>query len=222
MTNIVSRLSVHQEHELLLKLESAGLNDQLAQLVIDSKKNKLAKQLVEFLSSGNFPSTTEETQSVSVTPLLEFLKEADVAGSEKFIAADHFKTGNDAGVKFWGFGSNFTENFLAKAEENVPSAKLRLFKLKKSSVDKPIRDELGSDREETTLTYLWELLSKQSKGESGVLLTNGYANIFYIRGCDGTLWAVFASWDSVGGWFVGAVSVGSRNEWDAGLRVFSC
>ena len=39
-------LSVHQEHELLLKLEQAGLSETDAQAVIESKGNALAKDLV--------------------------------------------------------------------------------------------------------------------------------------------------------------------------------
>lgn len=44
------RLSVHTEHELLLKLEGAGLDDGLAQKIIESKGNKLAKQMVKIIS----------------------------------------------------------------------------------------------------------------------------------------------------------------------------
>ena len=48
--NIVSRdLSVHQEHELLQKLENAGMNKGDAQLVIDSKGNSLAANVVDFI-----------------------------------------------------------------------------------------------------------------------------------------------------------------------------
>jgi len=53
MQTIVSRtLSVHQEHELLLKLESAGLDAELAQKVIDARGNKLANKLVNVLRNG--------------------------------------------------------------------------------------------------------------------------------------------------------------------------
>lgn len=44
------RLSVHKEHEVLLKLEAAGLGDVLAQRVIDSKDNELAKKLVQLIA----------------------------------------------------------------------------------------------------------------------------------------------------------------------------
>lgn len=67
---IVGRtLSVHKEHELLLKLEAAGLIDDLAQKVIDSKGNELAKKLVGLIS-GNY--SVSETKSTSVIPINRF------------------------------------------------------------------------------------------------------------------------------------------------------
>lgn len=42
-------LSVHQEHELLLKLEAAGLDSKLAQLIIGWKHNNLAISVVDFI-----------------------------------------------------------------------------------------------------------------------------------------------------------------------------
>jgi Mn-dependent DtxR family transcriptional regulator len=44
-------LSISQEHELLQKLESAGLNSDVAQKVITSKGNNLAKKVVDFLKN---------------------------------------------------------------------------------------------------------------------------------------------------------------------------
>ncbi len=62
METIVSRtLSVHKEHEVLLKLEAAGLCDDLAQRVIDSKDNDLAKKVVRLITNGGFePSTSQK------------------------------------------------------------------------------------------------------------------------------------------------------------------
>jgi len=48
MTN--RKLSVHQEHELLLKLEKAGLGPNLAQAVIESPENCLASRMVGAVS----------------------------------------------------------------------------------------------------------------------------------------------------------------------------
>jgi hypothetical protein len=55
MEPIVSRtLSVHKEHEVLLKLEAAGLTDELAQRVVDSKGNDLATKVVRLIRNGGF------------------------------------------------------------------------------------------------------------------------------------------------------------------------
>jgi len=64
MENMVSRtLSVHQEHEVLLKLETAGLTDELAQRVIDSKGNDLAMKVVRLISNGGFEATTSQKRA---------------------------------------------------------------------------------------------------------------------------------------------------------------
>jgi len=44
-------LSVHTEHEFLLKMEKAGLDEEQAQAVIESGKNKLAQELVDLIRS---------------------------------------------------------------------------------------------------------------------------------------------------------------------------
>jgi len=56
MNDIVSQkrtLSVHQEHELLSRLEAAGLTGKDAQRVIEFKDNRLAKWLVQILRKGD-------------------------------------------------------------------------------------------------------------------------------------------------------------------------
>jgi hypothetical protein len=61
---MVSRtLSVHKEHELLLKLETAGLSDDLAQKVIDSKGNDLATKVVRLIQNGGFEPTTSQKRA---------------------------------------------------------------------------------------------------------------------------------------------------------------
>lgn len=54
-------LSVHQEHEFLLKLEKAGLNDTRVQKVVGSKNNELAEKLIRLIDNGGFePSTSQK------------------------------------------------------------------------------------------------------------------------------------------------------------------
>lgn len=56
-------LSVHKEHELLLRLESAGLVDDLAQRVIDSPENGLAQKIVRLIENGGFEPTTSQKRA---------------------------------------------------------------------------------------------------------------------------------------------------------------
>lgn len=67
METIVSRtLSVHKEHEVLLKLEAAGLNDKLAQKVIDSKGNDLAAKVVRLIQNGGFEPSTSQSHARAI------------------------------------------------------------------------------------------------------------------------------------------------------------
>jgi len=67
MSNIVSRtLSVHQEHEFLLKLEIAGLSRGLAQRIIDLKGNDLAIKVVRLIQNDGFEPTTNQKRAREV------------------------------------------------------------------------------------------------------------------------------------------------------------
>ncbi len=54
-------LSVHSEHELLVKLEAAGLGQKEAQAVIESKGNALAQRVVEFIRSGGRGHSSDQS-----------------------------------------------------------------------------------------------------------------------------------------------------------------
>lgn len=124
-------------------------------------------------------------------------------------------------MKISWLGDNFKKNFLDKVEEVVAETTLNYHKLKKSSRDILIINELGGeDKAETTLAEMFFQMKKQASGESGVLLTNDYANIFYIRDINGVLWAVNCNWND-DGWNVNANSVENPNDWNAGNQVFS-
>jgi hypothetical protein len=165
-----------------------------------------------------------DTVEIVRTKILDMLGTTTTSATTvKFIAKDKFRKDSKE-VKFYGIWDNFTNWFLAgngKIEEPLGEQELRYGNLTKDSVDGPIIQELGGEaKAETTLTELYELLKKQTNGEDGDLLTNGCANIFYIRDTSGVLRAVCVSWRVVG-WFVNACSVEHPDVWDAGLRVFS-
>lgn len=157
--------------------------------------------------------------------LLNFVGTVTIpATTVNFVALDKFviNTEREAPVKIYCSGDNFKKRFLNKTEEHIRETILRYYDLNEKSRDIPIINELGGeDVAETTLTPLFTLIERQGNGENGVLLTNGYANIFYVRDDEGVLWAVGADWHAYG-WYVDASSIGNPNDWDAGNRVFSC
>lgn len=148
--------------------------------------------------------------------LLRRITTISVPGTKRFVAKDHLKTANIG----WA-GDNFNKLFLKKAEENVKDLTIAVDRLEKNSLDASILAELGN-RAEINLAHFFWLIEKQSKGENGPLLTNGYANIAYILGIDGNLWAVGVYWYSGRGyWRVGAVSVEDPVGWSTGCQVLS-
>lgn len=156
-----------------------------------------------------------------VKKILKFVRTVSMPAVDKFVAAEAFGDNNRAGIKFW-LGDNFKTNFLGKTEWNVSASELAIYTLTKSSLDAPIRAELTSELEETTLAHLYEMLKKQAHGESGDLLVNGWWNVFYIKDVNGNVWAVGARWDAGDrGWSVSAYSVADPREWSAGYRVVS-
>lgn len=141
----------------------------------------------------------------------------------RFVTKNGFKvdTCDSAEVKISFLGDNFKTWFLDKVEETMEDVSLFYFDLLRNSLDASIIQDLGGETKvETTLCAIWTLLKMQRNGEPGILLTNGYANIFYIKDTQGVLRAVGVYWRG-GGWYVYAGSVTLPCEWDAGRRVFS-
>lgn len=156
--------------------------------------------------------------------LLDFIGTVEVSVPIKeFVAKEHFvkDTSKKARVKISYLGDNFTEWFLKKIEKPIAGTTLRYYKLKKYSVDRLIIAELGGGtKAETTLAEMFSLMEKQANGESGALLTSGYANIFYVCDSAGVLRAVGVRWLG-DGWFLSSCSVPYPDRWDEGLQFFS-
>lgn len=158
-------------------------------------------------------------------PLLKFNGTSEIsATTKKFIACDNFivDTSKKAEVKISGLSSDFEESFIGKTEAAIAEKTTFFYhKLMKNTADESIIAEIGGkEKAETTLTEMFFLMKRQGNGNSGLLLANGYMNIFYIRDIDGLLWAVSCAWLN-DGWYVDANYIDDPDHWHAGLQVFS-
>lgn len=116
---------------------------------------------------------------IKVSDLLKRVSTVSVRATNRFVASDHIQSANIGYMS-----DNFKRLFLNKVEENILDAELVVSELKKASLDAPIMTELG-ERKKIALAHFFELLEKQSKGQAGLLLTNGYAIIGYVQDDEG-------------------------------------
>ena len=195
-----------------------NLSTEDAQWVIMNGKEAVAL----FVSAvANRAKTVAQTVVTLLGPIVSTF--VVPATTEKFVAKDKFKvdTSKKAKVKIAYLGDNFEEWFLGKEEAPFAGSTINGRKLEKNSIDDPILAELGgNEAAETTLTEMYAAMAAQPNGESGSLLNDGRANIFYIEDINGTLCAVRVLWHS-GGWRVNAHLIGHPLEWDANDRVFA-
>lgn len=117
--------------------------------------------------------------------------------------------------------SSFESNILQKAVETKEGSKFELvsFDLVESADDEKIESGLPKNHifsETDVCAIVASLIEKQEGGKEGVLLSNGYANLFYTPSrVVGVRWRAGDGEWGVGGWGRGGTS------WGAGDRVFS-
>lgn len=210
-----SKLTRGQDNAGFQKLEQCGVieDDWIRLLGNDGLAQKVAEQFI----ASRAPVPTE--------PLLKFGGTVPIPATASRFTADFCfqlnKTANGL-PQISYLGENFSKWFLDKVEEPLAETTLVYHQLERSSVDGPILAELGGEEKvETSLTAIFTLMSLQKTGQAGILLNNGYANIFYVRDVmNNVLRAVSVSWYG-GGWDVVADPVGYPGTWRAGRRVFS-
>lgn len=127
-------------------------------------------------------------------------------------------------VKYY-IWDNFRNWILNMAPDQIPAFQgtLTKFMLTKSMNDAEIRSEIGDGTYSVSevLATIAALTERQPKGEDGDLLTNGYANIFYVKLNDACVVAVGVGWDSGDReWHCDASGLGG-GRWAGGSCVFS-
>lgn len=187
-----------------------------AQLVIvrgDELKVAIERATINALKqlSSRYPMLVE-------TKLLKPVAKASVpARTNPFNAVAFYQTGTGLYVY-----DTFADRLDLNARQTADSAPERPYVaslLKANVYDKDIRKELP-ETHLSTLEDIAGLIEAQPNGKSGFLLNNGYANIFYVAGKNGEVFAVFVYWDSGHRlWFVFDWRLGGRGEWDADDQV---
>lgn len=206
---------------LQLIVQSGKTEEELQELYASGLLTDLLKADVKRVDRNKFQQLLFGALTVVKTTASTLLKQVgivDLPSTSKFIVSDLFAASSKE-VKIAWIGDNFRNNFSSKVEDPQGETTLCVSKLKKNSLDMPIMAELGNGTE-TTLANVWQMLKKQANGEKGKLLTNGYANIFYVRDAKGVLWAVSVDWGG-DGWSVGTYSVAHPFGWSGGRQVFS-
>ena len=206
---VMGRLVEHQEY-----FNSLATKD--AQWVIQNPKDAAGLFVAAVKGRDNGTPQTERTYSVlrRVQP-----EPTPPVATSPFNANDTFFN-KKAGVKMVNHGSNFTGWFTGKVEEEAPEGLLIPLAFTRAAYDREIIADLGGEEKAAvTLTEIWRLMKAQANGEKGDLLTNGYANIFYVCDTSGVLRALYVFW-GVGGWRVIAYAL-DGGQWHGGGQVFS-
>ncbi len=134
------------------------------------------------------------------------------------------KEWQESGLKCYWW-SNFEEHFGHHRERATKKdIKLVVHRLLKGLSNEAIVKALGGEAvAESFLGQMAYLIAFQPHGEEdGVLLVNGWANIFFIKDDNGELWAVYCAWISDDReWHLNAIPISDPVGWRAGRQVFS-
>ena len=152
------------------------------------------------------------------TKLLKPVAQATVpARTKPFVASEFYQTGTGLYVY-----DTFADRLGLNTRQVVDSAPERPYVaslLQANAYDTDIRKELP-ETHLSTLEDIAGLIEAQPNGKSGFLLNNGYANIFYVEGKNGEVFAVGVRWDSGRRrWRVRDWELGGFGDWDADRQV---
>ncbi len=184
-------------------------------------KNNLIPQMAGMIA-GLIVAGTNGAKGLALKSLRQLIAAFRVANAPFPKHSFFMKTGP---VKLY-FGDSFADWVLKEIPETIEAFQGNLMKtqLTEYMYDSAILNELGQPRPFTAGEFaviIRDLLTRQPNGEDGILLTNGYANIFYIRLEDSRVVAVRVRWGSgFRVWDLNAIGL-DDDRWDDGSCVFS-
>lgn len=196
--------SITQDQEKQLKrfLEDASISatrSAFAQVPLDKEgaqqvieRGDVLKAEIERATINALKKLGSRYPVLAETTLLKPVAQATVpARTKPFNAAEFYQTGPGLYVY-----DTFADRLDLGARQTVDSAPERPYVaslLKANAYDTDIRKELP-DTHLSTLEDIAGLIEAQRSGKSGFLLNNGWANIFYVEGKNGEVFAVGVNW----------------------------
>lgn len=176
------------------------------------------------LDSKKFFSTINHLKKEQVIGLLDGTYEVvRKVKADLFIFNNFFK--DQPGLTVWNIhrvSPAYPNPTPYKSIENLKLA----FKLTQNMWDTKIIEKLGGEEEvrktAVTMDQIEQLIKAQWGGKAGIMLNNGYANIFYVIGKNDELFAVNVYWGSAyDRWRVYAYGLDEVGNWSSGYLVFS-
>lgn len=126
--------------------------------------------------------------------------------------------------EFWR-SPEFVDRILKPGMAQGPADPVKLgepYKLTKDMTGSQLLEALGESRvieASQMLATIKEIVASQPGGKSGTFRTDGWGELFLVRGKDGEVFVVFVYWSrDYRKWYVSANDLGYR--WYAGNRVF--
>ena len=217
-----------QEKQLKRFLEDASISatrSAFAQVPLDKEgaqqvieRGDVLKAEIERATINALKKLGSRYPVLAETTLLKPVAQATVpARTKPFNAAEFYQTGPGLYVD-----DTFADRLDVNARRTVDSAPERPYVaslLKANAYDMDIRKELP-ETHLSTLEDIAGLIEAQPNGKSGLLLNNGYANIFYVEGKNGEVFAVNVDWGSGNReWNVRGWELGEIGNWNAGRQV---
>ncbi|MES2006520.1 MAG: hypothetical protein V4436_00260 [Patescibacteria group bacterium] len=181
-------------------MTASQLSDLFRQIGDGSIGGQEMQAMIEHRNPWEKPKLFDAGSLVSVGPL-----------TKRFDPKSFFRTRE--GLYVWNDMSQVLEH--ATPTDAADASMLGYANLSRNAYDREIKAELPENHE-VELWHIAELIKAQPGGKDGLLLNNGYANIFYVGG-----FAVHVYWSADDrGWFVNGWALGG-GRWGAGSRVFS-
>mgnify|MGYP003455608088 FL=1 len=217
-----------QEKQLKRFLEDSvvgAVHSALAQMNLDKEGSQLIiergdelKMDIEQMTLSVLKKLSSRYPVLAETTFLKPVAQATVpARTKPFNAAEFYQTG--PGLYIYGTFADCLDLHAKPTVDSAPERPYVASLLKANAYDKNIRKELP-ETHLSTLEDIAGLIEAQPNGKSGFLLNNGHANIFYVEGKNGEVFAVNVYWNSdYRKWDVGGWGQGERGGWGAGRQV---